>query len=156
MRRALGVVALIPLLVVGCFHDTADINELTERAMQETFTSDPKFSQYHLQVDEVKLVSVPRKANPTGELGLEGDDPSAAAQYQGVATIHTPFGTDRVVSIQVTAEDDRIAWQAAPGSFLFLAKEPPTDGTTVGGRASTQSATPDPVETPVRDGPTGP
>jgi hypothetical protein len=103
--------------------------------MQEKFDSDSTFSKYSLQVVKVQVVK------------------STGNQYQGIATVHTPTGTDREVSIQVTADGERIMWQAPPGSFLFLAQEPLAGSTDTGAGTATQSAAPVPVGTPVRDGP---
>jgi hypothetical protein len=150
MKRVLGVIAIMLLLVVGCSQSTADFEERIKQSMEETFNSDPAFSKYFLQVDGVVVVPKIPRTVPTGN---SGNDPSTANQYTGIAIVHTPFGENRDVWIQVTADGDRIMWQAAPGSFLFLAQESPIGSTDTAVGTPTQSATPVPVGTPVRDGP---
>jgi protein involved in sex pheromone biosynthesis len=111
LNRTLAVVLACGLLfLAGCSHgggsNTDEISQIVKRSMQQTLSTDANFfSDYHLQV--LKVVVVKTSGN----------------EYQGMATVRTPKGTETDVPVQVTADGANVQWKTEPGAFLFAAQE---------------------------------
>lgn len=84
---------------------TDEIGAAVKESMQNQLSTDPRLSQYHLQVQKVDVV------NKSGN------------QYQGMAVVRSAKGIDHNVQVEVTADQERMLWQAPPGSFAFAAFE---------------------------------
>lgn len=80
-----------------------------QSAMQSKLDTDPDLSPLHLEVTHVDLVN------------------KAGNEYKGIATVKTSRGTSHDVSIDVTADGDKIIWEAGPGAFLFALQDAPTN-----------------------------
>ncbi|BDY33138.1 hypothetical protein [Mycolicibacterium mageritense] len=114
----ISVVATLVVLAVGWFgwqkyseHQAAEkteqLSEWVEQSMREKLGSDTELAKYGIQVTSVDLIRV------------------SDTKYEGMASVTT--NNDRInprqVSINVTADGDRMMWQAAPGAFLFLVQD---------------------------------
>ncbi|WP_235009869.1 hypothetical protein [Mycobacterium sp. 3519A] len=66
----------------------------------------------------------------------------AGNEYKGIATV-TSRGKTHDVSIDVTADGDKVVWEAAPGAFLFAVQDMPTQPP-----APTAAAPPPPAAVP--------
>ncbi len=78
-----------------------------QSAMQSKLDDDPDLSPLHLRVMHVDLVN------------------KAGNEYKGIAKVKTASGTSHDVPIDVTADGDKILWEAAPGAFLFALQDMP-------------------------------
>ncbi|WGI31706.1 hypothetical protein [Mycolicibacterium aubagnense] len=74
--------------------------------MQSKLDTDPDLSPLHVKVIHVDLVN------------------KAGNEYKGIATV-TTGGKTRDVPIDVTADGDKVVWEAAPGAFLFALQDMP-------------------------------
>lgn len=85
---------------------TAEVSAWTQQSMQQTLSTDDKFRQYGIRVLTIDLIRV------------------SDTKYEGIATVRTAkSATERQVQIDVTADGERMMWQAAPGAFLFLVQD---------------------------------
>lgn len=79
-----------------------------QSSMQSKLDTDPDLSPLHLKVIHVELVN------------------KAGNEYKGIATVETSRGKSHDVPIDVTADGDKLVWEAAPGAFLFAVQDTPT------------------------------
>ena len=106
MKNVLRIVALILVisLVAGCGLSNEDIGEAVKTSMQETFNSNPQFKEWNLTVSSVQVLK------------------QGGNNYKGLATIMYE-GTSHDVPIQITVDGNSVMWEAAPGSFMFVAQK---------------------------------
>jgi len=91
------------------------VGDLVRDSMQRKFDSDPDVSTLRLKVIKVDLV------NKNGN------------EYKGIATIHAGNGATEDVSVEVTADGDRVLWETPPGALVFAIPSPaPTTGVVPG------------------------
>ena len=100
-----GVVAWHLLASANSARREADISSQVKSSMQQSFDTDPRFTQYHLAVSKVDVL----KQNGN--------------QYQGLAIVHGSKGIDHEVPIDITAEGDNIIWHSEPGAFVWMVLE---------------------------------
>jgi hypothetical protein len=79
-----------------------------QSSMQSKLDSDPDLSPLRLKVIHVDLVN------------------KAGNEYKGIATVTTLRETTHDVPIEVTADGDKVLWEAPPGAFLFAVQDTPT------------------------------
>ncbi len=84
---------------------STDISAMVKESMQRQLSTDSDLSPYHLQVQTVDVI------NKSGN------------EYDGMAVVRSAKGIDHNVKIEVTADGDRVLWQAPPGSFAFAPLE---------------------------------
>jgi hypothetical protein len=96
-----------------------------QSSMQSKLDTDPDLSPLHLKVNHVDLVN------------------KAGNEYKGIATVTTSRGKTHDVPIDVTADGDKVVWEAAPGAFLFAVQDMPTQAP-----APTAAAPPPPTAAP--------
>jgi hypothetical protein len=107
MKAALIAIAAAVVLLAGCGKapDPAELSSQVQDSMQEMLTTDPNFSDFEMVVVKVQL-----------------EEPSGS-EYEGVATVKTPRGTERDVPVEVTADGSDVQWRTEPGAFSFAAEE---------------------------------
>lgn len=105
MRKLIRTVAIIVVLglLVGCGISKGAISETVKGSMQNTFNTDSDFQDYNLHVESVQV--------------LKKSDNS----YKGLAIVAYK-GKSHDVTLDITVDGRNVMWEAAPGSFLFIAK----------------------------------
>lgn len=98
-------------------------------SMQETFDEDADLKELGLRV--VDVVAVHKSDN----------------EFKGIATVHAANGVERDVPVDITADGDKVLWEAPPGAFVFAIDEPsPPAAAPPPPPAPPPAATPDGVE----------
>ena len=105
MKRMLQLMAILVIfLISGCGMSTEKIGKTVKVSMQETLNSDPNLSDYKLKVDKVQVFKQGGNA------------------YKGLVNI-VYKGSSHNVTIEITVDGKNVLWEAAPGSFMFIAQE---------------------------------
>jgi hypothetical protein len=106
MKNVARVIAsmIFVTLISGCGMSTEDINETVKSSMQETLSTDSNFKEYNLKVDSVKALK-------------KGDN-----TYKGLVSIIYK-GSSHDITVEIIVDGGNVMWEAAPGSFMFIARE---------------------------------
>lgn len=109
-RRILpGLVIVVALAGYGLWkHNQPDLEALgaqVKTSMQQTLSTDSNFSQYQMKVQKVDVIH------------------KSGNEYQGLATVSLPSGSQHRVSVDITYDGDQMYWQAPPGSFMFAIQD---------------------------------
>jgi len=106
MKKAVQVVVSMMIIAVmsGCGMSTEDIGETVKTSMQETLSTDSDLQEYNLKVDNVQVF----KKNENS--------------YKGLASIIYK-GSSHDITVEILVDGDNVMWEAAPGSFMFVAQE---------------------------------
>ncbi len=112
MRGLYLAVLVVMALVTGCSvvdaiqgKSPGDIGETVKQSMQQSMDTDPNFSPYDLRIVKVDVVK------------------ASGNEYNGIATVRTPKGSEHPVAVKVTADGEKVLWNTEPGAFLFAAQE---------------------------------
>ena len=97
----LSILLLLALIISGCRASVDEISAQVKSSMQESFDSDPKFSNMHLVVTTVVLVR------------------SHDNVYEGMATVISARQSHDV-PITVTADGSNTIWKTQPGALISL------------------------------------
>lgn len=85
---------------------TAEISSQVKDSLQQYVKNDPDIKPYNVRVLSVDLIQV------------------GAVKYEGMAKVRAASSTvEHDVSIEVTADGERMMWESPPGEFLFLENE---------------------------------
>ncbi len=105
MKKLLRVVATIIViaLVAGCGMSKEDVGDTVETSMQDFLNSDPNFFEYKMAVTSVQVFK------------------KGGNIYKGLASIMHE-GKSHNVIVEIIVDGDNVMWEAAPGSFMFLAQ----------------------------------
>lgn len=89
------------------FRPSADgVAEKVQVSMQESLDADQRYASYNMHVIRVSVI---RKSGN---------------EFDGIATIRMPSGSEHQVPIDVTTDGEQVMWQTQPGAFVFLLQEP--------------------------------
>jgi hypothetical protein len=102
---SVGGKATAPPAVAPSISPTEAAAAAAKKSIQDKLDSDADLSKLNLKVVDVVLVN------------KSGND------YKGIATVKTPIGREHDVSVDVTADQDNLIWETAPGAFLFALQE---------------------------------
>ena len=80
------------------------IEETVKTSMQQTFSTNSRFKKYNLKVERVQAFK-------------KGDN-----SYKGLVSVIYK-GTSHNVAVEITVDGNKILWEAAPGTFMFIARE---------------------------------
>lgn len=85
---------------------TKAVSAWTQDSMQQKLTADANLAQYGVRVLSIDLIRV------------------SDTKYEGMATVRTSNSpAEHQVKVNVTADGDRMMWEAPPGAFMFLFQE---------------------------------
>ncbi len=106
MKKIVHVIVSIMVisLIFGCGMSTEDIGEIVKTSMQETLSTDSNFREYNLQVDNVQVIKKSKN------------------NYKGLAKIIYK-GSSYNVNVDIFVDGGDVMWEAAHGSFMFIAQE---------------------------------
>ena len=106
MKNAVRIIVsmMIVVIISGCGLSPEAIGETVRESMQEKFNTDSDFKEHDLMVDSVQL-------------SKKGDN-----SYKGlVAVIYKQSAYD--VTVEILVDGENVLWEAAPGSFHFIAQK---------------------------------
>lgn len=94
----------ITFVIMGCGMSNNEISETVKTSMNNTFSSDPQFVQYNLQVSEVTVLK------------------QGGNKYQGIAKV-AHEGATHDVPVDITVDGKNVIWKTDQGAFLFIAQK---------------------------------